>query len=94
MQKLSARTADFTDSVIRRMTRISNQHGAVNLSQGFPDFQVAPWHSAARRLRGRPCRPPSAQSLYGIHAVGAGGGAGTFGPLGNRMACGSRVWHS
>ena len=39
MQKLSARTADFTDSVIRRMTRISNQHGAVNLSQGFPDFQ-------------------------------------------------------
>lgn len=39
MQKLSDRTADFTDSVIRRMTRISNQYGAVNLSQGFPDFQ-------------------------------------------------------
>jgi aminotransferase len=38
MQKLSDRTADFTDSVIRRMTRISNQYGAVNLSQGFPDF--------------------------------------------------------
>jgi len=38
MQKLSDRTADFTDSVIRRMTRISNRFGAVNLSQGFPDF--------------------------------------------------------
>ena len=38
MQKLSERTASFTDSVIRRMTRISNQYGAVNLSQGFPDF--------------------------------------------------------
>ena len=39
MQKLSDRTANFTDSVIRRMTRISNQYGAVNLSQGFPDFE-------------------------------------------------------
>lgn len=38
MQDLSERTAGFTDSVIRRMTRISIQHGAVNLSQGFPDF--------------------------------------------------------
>ena len=38
MQALSDRTASFTDSVIRRMTRISNQYGAVNLSQGFPDF--------------------------------------------------------
>lgn len=39
MRELSARTADFTDSVIRRMTRIANEHGAVNLSQGFPDFE-------------------------------------------------------
>lgn len=38
MQKLSDRTADFTDSVIRRMTRIANKYGAINLSQGFPDF--------------------------------------------------------
>lgn len=38
MRKLSERTASFTDSVIRRMTRISNQFGAINLSQGFPDF--------------------------------------------------------
>lgn len=39
MRKLSDRTAGFTDSVIRRMTRISNSFGAVNLSQGFPDFE-------------------------------------------------------
>ena len=38
MPSLSNRTAGFTDSVIRRMTRISNKYGAVNLSQGFPDF--------------------------------------------------------
>ncbi len=38
MRALSERTAHFTDSVIRRMTRVANQYGAVNLSQGFPDF--------------------------------------------------------
>lgn len=38
MKELSRRTAAFTDSVIRRMTRISDQHNAINLSQGFPDF--------------------------------------------------------
>lgn len=38
MKKLSKRTKTFTDSVIRRMTRIANEYGAINLSQGFPDF--------------------------------------------------------
>ena len=38
MKKLSDKTASFTDSVIRRMTRIANEYDAVNLSQGFPDF--------------------------------------------------------
>lgn len=38
MPALSDRVGTFTDSVIRRMTRISNQYGAINLSQGFPDF--------------------------------------------------------
>ncbi len=38
MKALSQRTAQFTDSVIRRMSRVSNQYGAINLSQGFPDF--------------------------------------------------------
>ena len=38
MKPLSSRTRTFTDSVIRRMTRVSMRYGAVNLSQGFPDF--------------------------------------------------------
>ena len=38
MHNLSDRTAVFTDSVIRRMTRVSMEFGAINLSQGFPDF--------------------------------------------------------
>lgn len=39
MKELSKRTEVFTDSVIRRMTRISNQYDAINLSQGYPDFE-------------------------------------------------------
>lgn len=38
MQQLSDKTAHFTDSVIRRMTRVSMKYDAINLSQGFPDF--------------------------------------------------------
>ena len=38
MKPLSKRTETFTDSVIRRMTRVCLGCGAVNLSQGFPDF--------------------------------------------------------
>ena len=35
---LSAKAEQFTESVIREMTRLALQHNAVNLSQGFPDF--------------------------------------------------------
>ena len=38
MKPLSDKSSSFTDSVIRRMTRVSIQYDAVNLSQGFPDF--------------------------------------------------------
>ena len=39
MPELSRRVQTFTDSVIRRMTRINNMTpGSINLSQGFPDF--------------------------------------------------------
>jgi len=38
MPKLSNRTSFFSESIIRKMTRISNEYNAVNLSQGFPDF--------------------------------------------------------
>ena len=35
---ISHKAAQFTESVIREMTRLAIQHGAINLSQGFPDF--------------------------------------------------------
>jgi aspartate/methionine/tyrosine aminotransferase len=35
---LSRKAAQFTESVIREMTRLANLHGAVNLAQGMPDF--------------------------------------------------------
>src|SRR6185503_5431663 len=38
MPKTSLRTASFAESVIRGMTRLADQCGAINLSQGFPDF--------------------------------------------------------
>ena len=38
MKDLSLRTTKFSDSMIRQMTRISLDCGAINLSQGFPDF--------------------------------------------------------
>ena len=38
MQEMSRRNQHFTDSVIRRMTRVSLDCGAINLAQGFPDF--------------------------------------------------------
>jgi aminotransferase len=34
------RTQTFTESVIREMTRVANEYGAINLSQGFPDFPM------------------------------------------------------
>jgi aminotransferase len=48
MPELSKRTRSFTDSVIRRMTRISMKYDAINLSQGFPDFD--PPREITRRL--------------------------------------------
>lgn len=38
MQEMSRKCQHFTDSVIRRMTRIAIANGAINLAQGFPDF--------------------------------------------------------
>ena len=47
--RASAKAARFTESVIREMTRLANLHGAVNLSQGFPDFPAPePLKEAAR----------------------------------------------
>ncbi len=45
----SKKTALFTESVIREMTRLADQHGAINLSQGFPDFAAPEALKAAAR---------------------------------------------
>ncbi len=47
--KLSAKAAQFTESVIREMTRLALAHNAVNLSQGFPDFAAPEEIKAAAR---------------------------------------------
>ena len=54
MPDTSQRVRLFTESVIRRMTRVANECGAINLSQGFPDFDppaelCAALEQAARR---------------------------------------------
>ena len=36
--KTARRTQSFTESVIRGMTRLANEYGAINLAQGFPNF--------------------------------------------------------
>ena len=36
----AARARSFTESVIREMTRVANEYGAINLAQGFPDFPM------------------------------------------------------
>ena len=38
LRRTAARTQRFTESVIREMTRVAREHGAINLAQGFPDF--------------------------------------------------------
>ena len=60
MRELSKRTAGFTDSVIRRMTRISHKYGAVNLSQGFPDFDPP------KELLDRLAEAPSLPHQYSV----------------------------
>jgi len=46
----ATRTHGFTESVIRGMTRLANEHGAINLAQGFPNFSAPdPLKDAAAR---------------------------------------------
>ncbi len=78
MQPLSQRTETFTDSVIRRMTRIANACGAINLSQGFPDFD--PPEALTKRL--------SEVALTGPHQY-----AITFGAQNFREALSDKQFH-
>jgi aminotransferase len=50
---IARRTIGFRESVIRGMTRLANQHGAINLAQGFPDFPAPELlkEAAARAIR-------------------------------------------
>ena len=50
MPSTADRLTCFTESVIREMTRVSNQYGAINLSQGFPDADPPPEVLAAGKL--------------------------------------------
>ena len=56
MSKLtgSKKATQFTESVIREMTRLSQLHGGINLAQGFPDFPApeALKEAAVRAIRG------------------------------------------
>jgi aminotransferase len=51
--RTARRTHGFTESVIRGMTRLANEHGAINLSQGFPNFPAPTVlkEAAARAIR-------------------------------------------
>ncbi len=62
MPRLSRRLEHFTDSVIRRMTRINDQCGGINLSQGFPDFDEPPALLEAAGPRGHSKVPTSTRS--------------------------------
>lgn len=42
MPAISKKASSFGESVIRAMTRVANRYGAINLSQGFPDFDPPP----------------------------------------------------
>ena len=51
--RTARRTHSFTESVIRGMTRLANEHGAINLAQGFPNFPAPDVlkEAAARAIR-------------------------------------------
>ncbi len=42
-QRISRKAAQFTESVIREMTRLAMKHDAINLAQGFPNFASPQW---------------------------------------------------
>ena len=53
MFHISRKAQQFTESVIREMTRLAMEHGAINLAQGFPDFAapVEVKEAAVRAIR-------------------------------------------
>jgi aminotransferase len=49
MPRTSQRTAVFSESLIREMSRVAARHGAINLAQGFPDWDPPPALVAAAK---------------------------------------------
>ena len=64
---LARRVQYFTESVIREMTRLAEQHGALNLGQGMPDFDPPP-EVKRRRLRPRRSNSGSLPHASSRHA--------------------------
>lgn len=78
-KKTSAKADSFTESVIREMTMVALQHGAINLSQGFPDF---------------PCPPELKQAAYEAIAEDVNQYAITWGNRPFRQAIAAKVrWY-
>lgn len=61
MPATSRRTAVFTESLIREMTRVAQRHGAINLSQGFPD-----WDPPAELVRAAKVAMDAGRHQYAI----------------------------
>ena len=62
--KGSIKATQFTESVIREMTRLNQLYGGVNLVAGFSGFPRAR-HREGRRVRGCPCRHQSVRGHVG-----------------------------
>ena len=62
--RTSEKASRFTESVIREMTRLADQHAAVNLSQGFPDFPAPEAIKAAAGLYTRARLTPGLARLF------------------------------
>ncbi|ARV57674.1 aminotransferase [Nostocales cyanobacterium HT-58-2] len=78
-QKISSKASQFTESVIREMTRVALQYNAVNLAQGFPDF---------------PCPPELKQAAYEVIAADVNQYAITWGDRAFRHALADKVrWY-
>jgi len=57
---ISKRVQAFTESVIREMTRISEEHNGVNLAQGMPDLPDFPPPRALILVEAPACSVPAA----------------------------------
>ena len=95
MSKLtgSKKATQFTESVIREMTRLNQLHGGVNLSQGFPDFP-APAGDQGRGLRGDQRRRQPVRRHLGRAAAARGDRArvhAALRPAGRRRRAGDRL---